>query len=193
MRCVIGVDFGTLSARAILVDVSCGRILAEHVFQYPHGVISRQLPCGEELPESWALQMPEDYLAALENTVRGVLTCSAVTAENIIGVSIDFTCCTLIPVDDCLIPICRKPGFERNKHAYPKLWKHHATKKYADHLSSVAELCEERRELLAAESVFVVLDERAQRRCGRARPYGRAENDTVVFLRVEVIWLQLRL
>lgn len=143
MRCVIGVDFGTLSARAILVDVSCGRILAEHVFQYPHGVISRQLPCGEELPESWALQMPEDYLAALENTVRGVLTCSAVTAEDIIGVSIDFTCCTLIPVDDCLIPICRKPGFERNKHAYPKLWKHHATKKYADHLSSVAEQREE--------------------------------------------------
>ena len=143
MRCVIGIDFGTLSARAILVDVAGGVILGESVFRYPHGVIDRQMLDGEKLPPAWALQHPEDYLAALENTVKGVLHLTGVDPGVVIGISVDFTCCTLIPVDDRLTPLCLLQEFEHNKHAYPKLWKHHAAQKYADQLSRIARQREE--------------------------------------------------
>ena len=51
----IGLDFGTLSARAVVVNVTTGEVVATHEHPYPHGVISGQMPCGTPLPESWAL------------------------------------------------------------------------------------------------------------------------------------------
>ena len=64
----IGVDFGTLSARALLVDADTGIELASSEMEYPHGVIDKEMPSGEPLPPSWALQDPQDYLDAFYQT-----------------------------------------------------------------------------------------------------------------------------
>ena len=100
---VIGVDYGTLSGRAILVDALTGETVAESVFEYPHGVMSSSLPDGTPLSSMTALQHPQDYLDVLENTVPDVLKKSGVDKGDVAGVSIDFTSCTMLPLlADCL-------------------------------------------------------------------------------------------
>ena len=138
MSCTLGVDFGTLSARAIVVDTRNGNILGEQVFEYPHGVITEKLPGGHELPDAWALQNPADYLEALKITIRGAVDAAKADPSAICGLGIDFTCCTLLPVDAALSPLCFRQSFCRNGHAYPKLWKHHAAQPFADYISKVA-------------------------------------------------------
>ena len=66
----IGVDYGTLSGRALLVEVSTGRELASAVYAYPHAVMDTQLPCGKKLEHDWALQHPQDYLDVLSADER---------------------------------------------------------------------------------------------------------------------------
>ena len=64
-RYTIGIDFGTLSGRAVLLDAIDGRVLAEAVSEYAHGVMDRNLPDGTPLPPRTALQHPQDYLDAI--------------------------------------------------------------------------------------------------------------------------------
>ncbi|HOU09853.1 MAG TPA: ribulokinase [Clostridiales bacterium] len=134
----IGIDFGTLSARALLVDVSNGRELASAVSEYAHGVIDEALPCGVKLGQDWALQDPRDYLAALNTTVREVIQQSGIDKNDIIGVGVDFTACTLLPVRADSTPLCILEEYARNPHAYVKLWKHHAAQKQANRLNEIA-------------------------------------------------------
>ncbi len=69
MKYSLGIDFGTLSARALLVEVETGREVASSVYEYENGVIDEYLPTsGDKLPPDWALQDPQDYLRALEKT-----------------------------------------------------------------------------------------------------------------------------
>ena len=82
----IGVDYGTLSGRALLVEVSTGRELASAVYEYPHAVMDTQLPCGKKLEHDWALQHPQDYLDVLEKTIPAVLAQSGVDPRNVIGI-----------------------------------------------------------------------------------------------------------
>ena len=71
---VIGVDYGTLSGRALLVRVSDGAEIATAVYEYPHAVIEEKLPTiGAKLPPDWALQVPSDYVDVLKVTVPAVL------------------------------------------------------------------------------------------------------------------------
>ncbi len=133
----IGLDFGTLSARALLVRIADGAIIAERSFDYPHAVIDRVLPeTGAPLPPDFALQDPRDYLDALD-AILPLLT-SAVDPEDIIGLCVDFTCCTLVPVDEHNTPLCFFPEYKGEPHAYAKLWKHHAAQKHADRMTAVA-------------------------------------------------------
>ena len=61
-RYTIGLDFGTESARAVLVDAADGRMVATSTYTYPHGVIDRSLPgTDQRLPPDWALQHPADW------------------------------------------------------------------------------------------------------------------------------------
>ncbi|MDB4868749.1 MAG: L-ribulokinase, partial [Cohnella sp.] len=77
----IGVDFGTESGRAVLVDLSDGSEIAEHVTPYPHGVIDEMLPgSGIRLEPDWALQHPDDYLEVLRRSVPAVMQQSGVRA-----------------------------------------------------------------------------------------------------------------
>ncbi|MGE4484937.1 MAG: ribulokinase, partial [Oscillospiraceae bacterium] len=87
----IGLDYGSLSGRAVLVDVKTGDILAQATKDYTHGVMDEFLPNGTKLPPDWALQHPADYIEVLETTVPAILAKSGVNPEDVIGLSIDFT------------------------------------------------------------------------------------------------------
>ena len=135
----IGIDFGTLSGRAVLADVTNGKELAVSTMDYPHGVISEILPTtGRRLPADWALQDPRDYLDVLGHVIPEVISKSGVNPSDIIGVGIDFTACTVIPVRADGTPLSFEEKYKSNPHAYVKLWKHHAAQKYADRLNAIA-------------------------------------------------------
>ena len=135
----IGIDFGTLSGRAILVEVDTGDIIATAVKEYTHGVMDEYLPDGKtRLGPDWALEHPADYLEVLKETIPAVLKESGVDAENVIGLAIDFTACTMLPVDASGTPLCMKEEYKTNPHTYVKLWKHHAAQYEANKLNEKA-------------------------------------------------------
>ena len=134
----IGLDYGTLSGRALLVDVSDGKEIATSVFEYPHAVMDECLPDGKKLGMDWALQHPQDYIDVLSNTIPAVIRESQVDPADIIGVGIDFTTCTVLPVLADSTPLCFLPEYAGNPHAYVKLWKHHAAQPYANKLNDIA-------------------------------------------------------
>ncbi len=137
-RFTVGVDFGTESARAVLVAVDSGCVAATASAAYAHGVIDRALPGRRErLPPDWALQHPGDWVQALEQTVRAVV--GGVSPEEVIGVGVDFTSCTVLPATADGTPLCLLPDFADEPHAWPKLWKHHAAQPYADRINAAAE------------------------------------------------------
>ena len=134
----IGIDFGTLSGRAVLVRVADGAVMAESALAYPHGVMDETLPDGTPLPPKFALQHPQDYLDVLYTTLSDVIRQSGVSPEEIGGVGVDFTSCTVIPVKADGTPLCFLPEFKNEKHAYVKLWKHHGAQAQADRILSLA-------------------------------------------------------
>ena len=136
---VIGVDYGTLSGRALLVRVSDGAEIATSVFEYPHAVIEDTLPASAaKLPPDWALQVPADYVDVLKRTVPDVLKSSGINPAHVIGITTDFTACTILPVKNDGTPLCELPEFNKNPHAYIKLWKHHAAQPHADRITELA-------------------------------------------------------
>lgn len=136
-RYSVGVDYGTLSARALVMDVDTGKELASSVFEYPHGVMESSLPDGTPLGRDWALQDPRDYLDAL-GTVKDAVAKAGIDPADVIGIGIDFTSCTILPVKADGTPLCFLPEFSSNPHAYVKLWKHHAAQYCADILNKAA-------------------------------------------------------
>lgn len=136
----IGVDFGTQSGRAVLVEIGTGQEVAIAVKEYAHGVMDEVLPDGiTKLEDDWALQHPADYLEVLQVTIPGVLKQANVSPDNVIGVGIDFTACTMLPVDANGTPLCMKEAFRYNPHSYVKLWKHHAAQDEANRLNTIAQ------------------------------------------------------
>lgn len=135
----IGVDFGTLSGRALLVNVETGEELATAVYEYPHAVMDENLPSGKKLAHDWALQHPQDYLDVFANTIPAVLKEAGVNSEDVIGVGIDFTACTVLPVKEDGTPLCFLEQYKDEPHAYVKLWKHHAAQDKANQLNDIAE------------------------------------------------------
>ena len=138
-RCVIGIDFGTLSGRAIVVRVADGEELGSAVHSYAHGVIDEQLPAtGSPLPPQWALQHPEDWLDVLRRAVPAALLVAGVAPEQIVGLATDFTASTPLPVLADGTPLCAIGELAGRPHAYPKLWKHHAAQDQADRINALA-------------------------------------------------------
>lgn len=135
----IGIDFGTESARALLVNVNDGREIATAVYPYKNGVIDETLPDSDiRLEPDWALQDPEDYIRAFQHTIPAVLQSSGVDPADVIGVGIDFTACTMLPVRADGTPLCMLPEYRRQPHAWVKLWKHHAAQPEADQINATA-------------------------------------------------------
>lgn len=136
----IGVDYGTESGRAVLVSLDDGMEVADHVTPYRHGVIDQTLPeSGVELGLDWALQHPQDYIEVLGNSIPAVLRESSVDASDVIGIGIDFTACTMLPIDEQGEPLSNNPSFKDNPHSWVKLWKHHAAQNEATKLNEIAE------------------------------------------------------
>ena len=136
---VVGIDYGTLSGRALVVRVRDGAELGSGVHEYEHGVIDRTLPAsGAVLPPDWALQVPADYLNVLKIAVPAAIRDATVDPADIIGVGTDFTACTVLPVLADGTPLCELPEFCARPHAYVKLWKHHAAQAHADRINSLA-------------------------------------------------------
>jgi L-ribulokinase len=134
----IGVDFGTESGRVVLVDVSDGREVATSVYVYANGVIDEKLPGTDIVLEpDWALQDPQDYLDVFK-TIPTLLTDSGVDPEDVIGLGIDFTACTMLPTNKEGTPLCFLPEWRENPHSWVKLWKHHAAQPEANQLNKIA-------------------------------------------------------
>ena len=135
----IGVDYGTQSGRAVLVEVDTGNIIAQAVKEYTHLVMDECLPDGTILEPDWALQHPLDYIEVLESTIPEVIRLSGIDKEQVIGLAIDFTACTMLPVDKSGKPLCFREDLKGNPHSWIKLWKHHAAQYEANKLNVVAE------------------------------------------------------
>ncbi|MET7690547.1 ribulokinase [Streptomyces sp. NPDC005483] len=136
---VVGVDYGTLSGRAVVVRVSDGAEVAAAEHPYTHAVLDRQLPDGTALPPDWALQVTSDYIDVLRIAVPEALASAGVRPEQVIGIGTDFTACTMVPVLADGTPLCDLPEYVSRPHAYVKLWRHHAAQAQADRITELAE------------------------------------------------------
>jgi L-ribulokinase len=136
---VVGVDFGTLSGRAVVVRVSDGAELGAGVHEYAHAVIDDQLPAGgRRLPPEWALQVPDDYREVLRTAVPAAVAAAGVDPARVIGIATDFTACTMVPCLSDGTPLNEVEGLADRPHAYVKLWKHHAAQPQADRINELA-------------------------------------------------------
>ncbi len=132
-RYALGIDYGTESGRALLVDVENGEEIATHVYPYKNGVLDETLPGGTRLEPDWALQDPGDWIETLKVTIPAVIQEAGISGEEIIGMGVDFTSCTVLPVDESGTPLCKT--YPNRPHAWPKLWKHHAAQPEADQIT----------------------------------------------------------
>ena len=135
----IGVDFGTLSGRAVIVDTTTGEEVAVAVHEYSHAVMDEKLPDGTPLGVDWALQHPQDYLDVFRITIPRVMKMAMVSPEQVAGVGIDFTACTVLPVKTDGTPLCFLDEYRSRPNAWVKLWKHHAAQDEANRLNIIAE------------------------------------------------------
>lgn len=136
-KVALGLDFGTESVRAVLVDVASGRELGAGVEPYAHGVMERSL-AGKKLPPDFALQHPQDYLDGLALALKRAFKTARVKPAAIVGIGVDFTACTVLPADARGEPLCFKKAFAKQPHAYVKLWKHHAAQDQASRANELA-------------------------------------------------------
>lgn len=135
----IGVDFGTLSGRAVVVRISDGAELGTGVHAYRHGVVDRRLPGSEvRLGPDVALQVPADYVEVLRTAVPEALRAAGADPGDVVAVGTDFTACTMVPVTDDGTPLCELSRFTDRTHAYAKLWRHHAAQAQADRINDLA-------------------------------------------------------
>ena len=137
----VGIDFGTESARALLVDCSDGSELGTSIHTYENGVLDSRLPPPDddvELAPDWALQDPRDYVRSLQTAVPRLLAETGVSPGDVIGVGVAFTSCTMLPTLADGTPLCLLDDLRREPHAWVKLWKHHAAQPEADRINAVA-------------------------------------------------------
>lgn len=145
-RYVIGVDFGTLSGRAVVVRCDDGTEVGTAVWAYEHAVMDSLLADGPaaaagrpiELPPDWALQSPADYVSVLRHAVPEAVRAAGIDPAHVVGIATDFTACTVLPTTTDGTPLCELPGFGDRPHAYAKLWKHHAAQGQAERINTLA-------------------------------------------------------
>ena len=126
---LIGLDYGTQSARGVLVNAETGEVEASHAYPYRHGVMTDALPDGTPLAPNWALQNAADYTEAAETIL------SAIGRDKTVhGIGIGFTASSPLPATEDGIPLSELHPDE--PHAYVKLWKHQAAQRWAEKFNS---------------------------------------------------------
>jgi len=134
----LGLDFGTESVRAVLVDLQ-GRQRASAVVDFEHGQITDTLPgTGEKLPPDFALQHPNDWIESAYAAVREALGSSGLPPASVVGIGVDFTSCTMLPTLADATPLCLLDSLAAEKFAWPKLWKHHGAKSQTERINALA-------------------------------------------------------
>ena len=131
---VIGVDFGTDSVRAILVDSQTGTTLNTQVFEYPRWKMG--LYCDPH--RNQFRQHPQDHLEGLEYTIKGVVSASGINPDRIAGIGIDTTGSSPMAVDRSGQPLALQAAFLENPNAMLILWKDHTAIKEADEINQLA-------------------------------------------------------
>ncbi|MBM3789945.1 MAG: hypothetical protein FJW35_06285 [Acidobacteria bacterium] len=135
----LGLDFGTESGRALLVDVSSGRVAGSAAHRYADGVLDERLPgTATRLEPDWALQNPTDYIETLKQAVPEALKQAGARGEDVVGIGVDFTSCTILPARADGTPLCLLSEWKPHPHAWVKLWKHHAAQPEGDRITAVA-------------------------------------------------------
>ncbi|MEO7350284.1 MAG: ribulokinase [Marmoricola sp.] len=135
---VVGVDFGTLSGRALVVRVSDGAELGTATHEYAHAVLDDTLPSGTPLAPDWALQVPQDYRDVLGDAVPASVAAAGIDPARVIGIATDFTACTMVPTLADGTPLNEVEGYSTRPHAFVKLWRHHAAQAQADRINALA-------------------------------------------------------
>ncbi len=137
---VVGVDYGTLSGRALVVRVSDGAELGSAVHEYAHAVVTDRVPVdgGASLPPEWALQVPQDYRDVLRHAVPDAVAAAGIDPGDVIGIATDFTACTVLPTTADGVPLCEVHEWAQRPHAWVKLWRHHAAQPQADRINALA-------------------------------------------------------
>lgn len=137
-KLALGLDFGTESVRALLVDLQ-GAERAVTTARYAHGQITETLPgSATRLPPHYALQHPMDWIDSAAKAVRAALRKSGATMGEVCGIGVDFTSCTMLPTLRDGTPLSVLEAFARTPLAWPKLWKHHGAQPQTDRLNAVA-------------------------------------------------------
>ncbi len=133
MSYALGLDFGTLSCRALLLNLDDPEDIREGTSPYAHGVMSQRLADGTLLEGgNWALQDAGDYMPAAGAALEACVAKSDPRRRDIIGIGIDFTASSPLPTDIDGVPLSVKhPG---EPHAYVKLWKHHRAEPYVERI-----------------------------------------------------------
>ncbi len=130
MRTVIGLDYGTQAARAVLVDARSGNVLCTHTIRYPHGVMEGDLASAE------------DYENALYELLERVTP--AQYRNSVEGICVDATSLTLVPLAADGRVLAQIPEYKDRHHAQIKLWKNHAAQKQADEALALAHAMNEK-------------------------------------------------
>lgn len=131
---VIGLDYGTDSVRAVLIDTENGSELAANVHYYQRWKEGKYCNPGENRFR----QHPLDHLEGLENTIKSVVATSSVNPEQVVGICIDTTGSSPIPVNKEGVPLSLTPGFEENPNAMMVLWKDHTAIAEAEEINTLA-------------------------------------------------------
>ena len=139
MFSALGVDYGTNSVRALLVDCATGMELGSAVVDYPSG---RQGVILDKNDHHLARQNPADYLYGLEKCVRAALEEAAkkpgFSADQVIGIGVDTTGSSPLPVDAANVPLALNPKWASNPAAQCWLWKDHTSHKEAAEITRTA-------------------------------------------------------
>lgn len=134
----LGLDFGSLSVRALIVDLSTGKECGTAVCPYSHGILDRTLPDGTKLPHGFVLQLPEDYWHGMQKCIREAVAAAGICKHEIKGIGICTTASTVLPTHDDGTPLCELKAFEHHPHAYMKMWKHHGAMEIAEQMKQLA-------------------------------------------------------
>lgn len=137
MRYAVGLDYGTLSARCLLIELDTGKECVCVEYEYPHGVMDGKLPDGTPLQREWALQYPMDYIQVL-GAIKQALSEAGVDPRQIVSIGLVCTSCSPLPILNDGTPLCCLEEFYSEPNAYVKLWKHHSAQPYADRFTKTA-------------------------------------------------------
>jgi L-ribulokinase len=131
---VIGLDYGSDSVRAVLVNTFNGETLAEDVFWYPRWKAGKYCnPFTNQFR-----QHPSDHLEGLEATIKNVLSKAGVDSSQVKAICVDTTGSSPMPVDENGQSLALNPEFSENPNAMMVLWKDHTAIKEADEINQVA-------------------------------------------------------